>query len=68
LILSTPYVDMKLEKAKNSPTGLKGVCGIENVEHLIHTLKTEYPEIYGQMKKFSLRRYDCRHGATWSRI
>jgi hypothetical protein len=68
LMLTTPYVDLNLEKSKESPIGLKGVQGIEAVAHLVNALKTDYPEIYGQVKKFSLRRYDYRSGATWSRI
>lgn len=68
LILATPYTELKLEKSKKSPLGIRGVEGIKAVEHLIKTLRIEYPEIYGQIRKFSLKKYDHRSGATWSRM
>jgi hypothetical protein len=68
LILAIPYVDLKIEKSRDSPTGLMGVDNIGMVSYLVNTLKTQYPEIYEQIRKFSLVRYDCRSGADWSRI
>jgi cell division septal protein FtsQ len=68
LMLATPYVDLKLETSKNSPIGLKNVQGIEIIAQLVNALRMEYPEIYKQIRKFSLKKYDCRNGAAWSRI
>lgn len=68
LILATPYAEVNLEKSKESPLGVKEIQGIESVAHLANALKAEYPEIYGQIRKFSLKKYDHRSGAKWSRI
>ncbi len=67
-ILSTPYVELNLEKSVNSKTGYKAISGIKHIEHLINLLQKEYPDIYKDINKFSLLKYDPRKGATWSRI
>jgi hypothetical protein len=68
LILATPYAELNLEKSKKSPLGIGEIRGIESVKCLIGALRSEHPEIYGQIRKFSLKKYDHRSGATWSRI
>jgi hypothetical protein len=68
LILATPYTEVNLEKSQKSPLGVKEIQGIESVAHLTNALKTEYPEIYRQIRKFSIKKYDHRSGAKWSRI
>jgi hypothetical protein len=68
LILAMPYTELKLERLKKSPVGIRGIEGIKIVEHLIRALRIEYPEIYEQIRKFSLKKYDPRSGATRSCI
>jgi hypothetical protein len=67
-ILTTPYAELNLEKSKKSPLGIGEIRGIESVKYLIGALKGEHPEIYEQIGKFSLKKYDHRSKATWSRI
>ncbi|MDR1255726.1 MAG: FtsQ-type POTRA domain-containing protein [Puniceicoccales bacterium] len=68
LILATPYTDLRVEKFSGSPLGIRGVTGIEAVAYFISAVREKYPEIHGQIRKFSLEKYDHRSGATWSRI
>ncbi|MDR0595640.1 MAG: FtsQ-type POTRA domain-containing protein [Puniceicoccales bacterium] len=68
LILATPYANLKVEKSPQSPLRMKKIEGIKAVEHLVNALHSEYPEIYEQIKKFSLKKYDHRSSAPWSRI
>lgn len=67
LILAIPYAELNLEKSKKSSLGVREIQGIESVAYLIKALRTRCPEIYEQIEKFSLKKYDHRGGATWAR-
>ncbi|MDE6432474.1 MAG: FtsQ-type POTRA domain-containing protein [Opitutales bacterium] len=68
VILSTPYVELNLEKTTTNKIGYKPITGISHVKQLIQLLRNEYPYIYEDINKFSLLRYDSREKASWSRI
>ncbi len=68
IILSLPYSELNLEKSKQNKIGYQNIQGIKPIAHLINLLQNEYPEIYKDINKFSLLRYDPRINAPWSRI
>lgn len=68
VILTIPYVDLNLERSKQTKMGYQNVRGITKINQFINLLEKEYPDIYKDVNKISLLNYDPREEALWSRI